>query len=163
MDSTEQQEPSADVNPPPSSVSINPTMSTGVGSGRGCSGGGIIDSLISGDRQGVGGALCNDPTGLCLVSKGKIDSSKSGVYTSIVRLASQLDSGGEGEVPLISIETDKAALLVKEYDGHTVAIRVPVSAIADERSGDMGAENSSEGCGSGPTIEKTDGLEVSEF
>lgn len=87
----------------------------------------LVDSLISGDREGVGGILCNDPSGLCLASKGSIDASNSGVYTSLVRLASQLKNKGEAtdSSPLITIECDTSAILVKEYDGHTVALRVP--------------------------------------
>ena len=61
-----------------------------------------------------GGALCNDQNGQCLGSRGNIDASKSGVYTAIAKLASQLDSTMDGsgsnlrEVPLISIQTEKA-------------------------------------------------------
>jgi hypothetical protein len=97
----------------------------------------LVNSLVSGDRQGVGGILCNDSSGLCLSSKGEIDSSNSGVYTNLVRLASQLQQQGEAtdSAPLITIETDDSALLVKEYDGHAVALRVPsTSAAAKEAS-----------------------------
>lgn len=86
---------------------------------------GLIESLLSGDAKGIGGALCNDPNGMCLGSRGDIDDSKSGVYTSLVKLASQLRPGSEP--PLITIEYEKAALMVKEYDGHAVALRVPVT------------------------------------
>ena len=134
-----------------------------------------VESLLSGDRVGIGGILCNDPNGLCLISKGKmtgsreattedteninptssvsgtasgagngnVDEDKSGCYTSLVRLASQLQDfqqqqqQEEGDLgssatatstgtPLITIETDIDAILVKEYDGgHTIAMRVP--------------------------------------
>jgi hepatitis B virus X-interacting protein len=86
---------------------------------------GLIESLLSGDGKGVGGALCNDQNGMCLGSRGDIDASKSGVYTSLVKLASQLDPGSEA--PLITIEYEKVALLVKGYDDHAVALRVPVT------------------------------------
>jgi hypothetical protein len=94
----------------------------------------LVNSLVSGDRQGVGGILCNDSSGLCLSSKGEIDSSNSGVYTNLVRLASQLQQQGEAtdSAPLITIETDASALLVKEYDGHAVALRVPSTSAAKE-------------------------------
>lgn len=104
--------------------SVNDTDGERGSSGKGTRDG-LVQSLLSGDGKGVGGALCNDPDGMCLGSRGDIDDSKSGVYTSLVKLASQLDPGSEP--PLITIETDKAALLVKEYDGHAVALRVPVT------------------------------------
>eukprot|EP00567_Pseudictyota_dubia_P003805 CAMPEP_0197446384 /NCGR_PEP_ID=MMETSP1175-20131217/11349_1 /TAXON_ID=1003142 /ORGANISM="Triceratium dubium, Strain CCMP147" /LENGTH=110 /DNA_ID=CAMNT_0042977491 /DNA_START=43 /DNA_END=375 /DNA_ORIENTATION=- len=73
------------------------------------------------------GVLCNDPSGLCLGFRGSVDSSKSGTYTSIARLAAQLDgSNGGVDIPLVSVETDKAATLIKEYDGHAVVLRTPV-------------------------------------
>ena len=88
-----------------------------------------IDALLAVGRGG--GALCNDPTGLCLGSRGLINTSKSGIYTTIAKLASQLDSStggtsGNSEIPLITMETEEAAYLIKEYDGHTVTLRVPV-------------------------------------
>jgi hypothetical protein len=94
----------------------------------------LVDSLVTGDRQGLGGILCNDPSGLCLSSKGEIDHSNSGVYTNLVRLASQLRQQGEAtdSAPLITIETDSSALLVKEYDGHAVALRVPSTSASTE-------------------------------
>mmetsp|Transcript_7235 Transcript_7235/g.10222 ORF Transcript_7235/g.10222 Transcript_7235/m.10222 type:complete len:145 (-) Transcript_7235:115-549(-) len=107
--------------------------------GNDSSGDPLVESLLSVDRGGgessggsgsatTGGALCNDPSGLCLGSRGAIDSSKSGIYTSLVRLAAQIDHGGDtNDVPLITIETKDSAVLVKEYDGHTVALRVPVT------------------------------------
>uniref|UniRef100_A0A6S9CT86 Late endosomal/lysosomal adaptor and MAPK and MTOR activator 5 n=1 Tax=Ditylum brightwellii TaxID=49249 RepID=A0A6S9CT86_9STRA len=85
-----------------------------------------------------GGALCNDLSGLCLGARGEIETSKSGVYTSIARLASQLDSGREGgDVPLITIQTNRSALLIKEYYGHAVVLRVPTDA---EAEGDISEE-----------------------
>ena len=39
----------------------------------------------------IDGILCNDPSGLCLMSKGTMkDNEDSGAYTSLARLASQL-------------------------------------------------------------------------
>jgi hypothetical protein len=57
----------------------------------------------------------------------------SGVYTSLVRLASQLQPQAQMQslnnetppAPLITIETDATSILVKEYDGRVVAMRVP--------------------------------------
>jgi hypothetical protein len=103
----------------------------------------LAESLLTGERAGVGGFLCNDPNGLCLVAKGKMmtndpTNSNSGVYTSLVRLASQLQehqlqrpsvikesTTHNSSSTLITIETDTTAILVKEYDGYAVAMRVP--------------------------------------
>ena len=103
-----------------------------------------------------GGALCNDQNGLCLGYQGDINATNSGVYTSIAKLASQLDSTVDGSgnntnnqqqaVPLVTIQTDKAALLVKEYGGRTVVFRVPSE---PEKSDDVGAEDNADGQGGG--------------
>lgn len=100
---------------------------------------GLVQSLLTGDREGIGGATCNDRDGLCLGSRGAMNANTSGVFTSLVKLASQLDPGGEP--PLITIETDKAALLVKEYDGHAVALRVPVTGNAGTSGTSAAATN----------------------
>jgi Ragulator complex protein LAMTOR5 len=100
----------------------------------------LFDSIVLGDRQGVGGLLCNDPSGLCLAADGAMDAKDAGTYTSLVRLASQLQAAGSRTsssssryvAPLITIETGSAAILVKEYDGHAVAIRVPRTASTEE-------------------------------
>lgn len=82
----------------------------------------------------IDGILCNDPSGLCLMSKGTMkDNEDSGAYTSLARLASQLSflqqqqvtNMSNGESPLITIETDTSRILIKEYDGHAVAMKVP--------------------------------------
>jgi len=49
----------------------------------------------------------------------------AGSYASLVRLASQLSPQAEGNMPLITLESESFAVLVKEYDGRTVAIQVP--------------------------------------
>jgi hypothetical protein len=99
----------------------------------------IVEALITGEgRVGVGGIVANDMNGLCLISKGNnfMDSNDTGVYTSLTRLASQLTPYQQASMnnntatnpssPLISIEMEgPASLLIKEYDGHTVAIKVP--------------------------------------
>eukprot|EP00980_Cylindrotheca_fusiformis_P002252 scaffold517_cov119-Cylindrotheca_fusiformis.AAC.35 len=90
----------------------------------------LVESLLSGDRAAIDGISCNDPNGLCLISGGNIDGgNESGSYTSLVRMASQLYPHNEGtlasEAPLVKIETDAANILVKEYDGHAVAMKVP--------------------------------------
>jgi hepatitis B virus X-interacting protein len=91
-----------------------------------------------------GGVLCNDQNGLCLGFRGDIDASRSGIYTSIAKLASQLDSTVDGsgggnnsqDVPLISIQTEKSALLVKEYGERTVVFRVPAEIDKTGAAGD---------------------------
>uniref|UniRef100_A0A6U0KGZ7 Late endosomal/lysosomal adaptor and MAPK and MTOR activator 5 n=1 Tax=Minutocellus polymorphus TaxID=265543 RepID=A0A6U0KGZ7_9STRA len=96
-----------------------------------------IDMVLSRDNGDGGGALCNDPSGLNLHSRGNIDASKAGAYTSLARLAAQLDGGGGVEAPVISIETDNAATIVKEYAGHCVVMRVPASKAEEgESAGD---------------------------
>mmetsp|Transcript_14510 Transcript_14510/g.17508 ORF Transcript_14510/g.17508 Transcript_14510/m.17508 type:complete len:142 (+) Transcript_14510:79-504(+) len=119
--------------PPPIPTTTTTTNNDGSGgAGNDQSADPLVESLLSSDRDNThgaaatSGALCNDPSGLCLGSRGAIDSSKSGIYTSLVRLAAQIDHGGHtNDVPLITIETQDSAVLVKEYDGHTVALRVP--------------------------------------
>ncbi|EEC50855.1 predicted protein [Phaeodactylum tricornutum CCAP 1055/1] len=109
-----------------------PSASNGRQSGRSQSES-LIHSMVSGDRAHVGGLLCNDPAGLCLATRGNMGNEDSGTYTNLVRLASQLqpdskESSSDGAIyaaPLITIETESSAILVKEYDGHAVAIRVP--------------------------------------
>lgn len=118
------------------------------------------------------GTLCNDANGLCLGHRGTIDASHSGIYTSITKLASLLDGsmdgtsnnlgGGTGSVsangneggeeavvasPIVSIQTDKATILLKEYGGgRTVAFRVPnVAEVAEKNSNsDMGGNQAEE-------------------
>jgi hypothetical protein len=97
----------------------------------------LVESLISGDRAGVGGLLANDVNGLCLVCRGDMPMKhETGVYTNLTRLASKLtpctSAAEDGNptshtsTPLITIEMEgSASILIKEYDGHTVAIKVP--------------------------------------
>ena len=65
--------------------------------------------------------VCNDSNGLCLFQKGSLPATNN--FTSLVRLANQLNSS-EAQ-PLITIETPDSAILIKEYEGHTVAVQVP--------------------------------------
>jgi hypothetical protein len=89
----------------------------------------LVESLLSGDSATIDGILCNDPSGLCLISKGNMNcENESGAYTNLVRLASQLhpqQQAAMNEAPLITIESDSTSILVKEYDGHTVAMKAP--------------------------------------
>jgi Ragulator complex protein LAMTOR5 len=86
----------------------------------------------AGDNRKESGILCNDPNGLCIASEGSLGGGGGkhedwGVYTNMVKLASQLTGADSQSAPLITIETDQAAILVKSYEGHTVALRVPSS------------------------------------
>jgi hypothetical protein len=97
----------------------------------------LVESLLSGDRAALDGICCNDPNGLCLISKGNMNGgNESGTYTSLMRLASQLYPQQEGsmsnEAPLVNIETDSSSILVKEYHGHTVAMKVPNRVASDQ-------------------------------
>jgi hypothetical protein len=110
----------------------------------------LAEAMVSGEqRAGVGGILVNDLNGLCLVSKGSMsstaakssktsgrvsgDGNNSGIYTSLTRLASNLTpykmaimNNENPSSPLITIEMDgPASTIIKEYDGHTVAMKVP--------------------------------------
>lgn len=104
----------------------------------------LVEAMVSGERAGVGGILVNDLNGLCLISKGNMttstesaanisDGNNSGVYTSLTRLASTLTPYQTASMnnenppsPLITIEMDgPTSILIKEYDGHTVAMKVP--------------------------------------
>jgi hypothetical protein len=112
-----------------------------------------IHKLLAERMATGGGALCNDQNGLCLGYEGSIDASKSGIYTSIAKLASLLDTTidgsssnnkkntikkGNNEVPLVSIQTEQATLLVKEYGGRTIVFRVPAEDQVDNNNGSGG-------------------------
>jgi hypothetical protein len=85
-----------------------------------------ILTAIGDEREGTG-ILCNDPLGLCISSEGApIASCNLGFLTSMVHLVSQLTDANHSE-PLITIETDEASILVKSYDGHMIALKVPYS------------------------------------
>ena len=126
-----------------------------------------IQKLLAERMATGGGALCNDPNGLCLGYEGSIDASKSGIYTSIAKLAGMLSSSsssssssnnnnsnssnnnakkGNNEVPLVSIQTEGASLLVKEYGGRTIVFRVPN---ADEEMDNSNSGGGAEGGGNG--------------
>ena len=93
----------------------------------------LVGNLVTGDRAELEGISCNDPSGLCLLSKGNMSNANdSGACTTLVRLASQLQTiHANVDVPLIVIETKVNSILVKDYDGHAVAMKVQ-RAVADE-------------------------------
>ena len=88
-----------------------------------------MDTLIRREgRSKEGGVLCNDANGLCLISEGGMQGeNNSGVYSSLVKMASQLSPQSQAihNAPLITLESQSSAVLIKEYDGRTVAIQVP--------------------------------------
>ena len=109
----------------------------------------LLDSLlVTADQNATEagfGVLCNDPSGLCVSATGTFvssnstttqlhqtmdDTAASGVYTSLTKLAQQLhpDADAAAAAPLITIESDDFNLLVKEYDGHAIALKVPAAA-----------------------------------
>jgi hypothetical protein len=121
----------------------------------------FTDTNLLAERIAPGsGILCNDANGLCLGYRGTIDASQSGTYTTLTKLASLLEGsmdgtahnsggdngakGSEGEgqsaaaaaAPIVSIQTDKATILLKEYGGgRTVAVRVPNIVVVAEKNG----------------------------
>lgn len=84
-------------------------------------------------RSKVGGVMCNDSNGLCLLSEG-CTHGNPGVCTNLVRLASQLSPNDIGNVPLITLESQPSVVLIKEYDGNTVTIHVPTNEIGSDRT-----------------------------
>uniref|UniRef100_A0A7S1VT46 Late endosomal/lysosomal adaptor and MAPK and MTOR activator 5 n=1 Tax=Grammatophora oceanica TaxID=210454 RepID=A0A7S1VT46_9STRA len=91
------------------------------------------------------GMICNDPSGLCLAHRGggndnsegsispMMDPATSGVYTSLTKLASQLQPGAT-TAPVIAIETSTSTILVKDMHGHAVAIQKPREASTSSSS-----------------------------
>ena len=126
----------------------------------------LLDAMFD-TTKGDRGILCNDPTGLCIASKGHIDTENSGIYTSLMRLAAQLpevkNAAAQGASPLITIEYDSHATIVKEYDGHVVAVRVPMSSSnsADSTRSDLSAGGS--GVGSGDHLHHTTSIDSSVY
>ena len=86
--------------------------------------------------------ICNDANGLCLSGQTTCD---TGVYTSLTRLAAQLEGNtSSSSPPLITIETDSYAWLVKEYEGgQAVAMQVPVGSTVQPAPNGSSAEVSS--------------------
>ena len=110
--------------------------------------------MQAGDTREGTGILCTDASGLCLSAEGVAATPQSdeaaGTYTSLLRLASQLQ-GGVASSPLVTIETDEASTLIKSYDGgHTVALTVPNAAAASgsARQDSSGTLSQSEAAGS---------------
>ncbi len=133
---------------PPAHLPSSPVMALpSKGDAKGMSG------LLAGRLAEGGGVLCNDQNGLCLGFRGDIDASRSGIYTSIAKLASLLDSTVDGsggrnnpqDLPIVLIQTEKSALLVKEYGGRTVVFRFPSEEGKSDAGGDGGVDNEGQG------------------
>jgi len=110
-----------------------------------------------GDTREGTGILCTDASGLCLaaegVSTGNADQA-AGVYSNMVRLASQLQGGN----PLITIETDEGSTLIKSYDGgNTVALTVPNATAA---ASSTSRQDSSGGLSEQPSASSVEGEEA---
>ena len=88
---------------------------------------GKINIMTGTDMGGLSGVVLNDASGLQLASQGEaFGQMQSGVFTNLVRLSSQLQHGEESSdvAPLITVETEDALILCKEYHGHCVAATV---------------------------------------
>jgi hypothetical protein len=82
-----------------------------------------------------------------------------------MRLASKLpevkSASDSGASPLITIEYESHAIIVKEYDGHVVALRVPMSSgnSADSTRSDLSANES--GVGSSDNLHHANSIDSS--
>lgn len=97
----------------------------------------LVKSMISGERENIGSVLVNDQNGLSLLDTTAVDGKQSnnkisGMYTSLTRLSSALTPCSKNQPndtsspPLITIEMEGlSSVLIKEYEGHAVAIKVP--------------------------------------
>jgi hypothetical protein len=125
-------------------------------------------------RNNVGGIVVNDPNGLCVVHRGTVlvDGNDTGVFTSLTRLARRLGPNHDGGIdtnaaapaaaasgPLITLEYDEAAsigaasaILLKDYDGHAVAFRVPkTDAAASHETGRAAGGDGQNAANTAPT------------
>jgi hypothetical protein len=114
----------------------------------------------AGDHREGTGILCTDASGLCVASEGSIDVGASGVYTNMVRLASKLQGYSREAEPIITIETDESTTLIKSYDGHTVALKVPTATASSHvtSSGEnaAGSESGSDNMNNTPSNSEID-------
>ena len=89
-----------------------------------------------------GSMVVNDPSGLCLVNKGSI-TDNTGALTNLTRLAQQLQSNENTSNPLIALEYASTSILLKDYDGHAVAVQVDKKT-PNEQEGDGGGSAATE-------------------
>ena len=86
----------------------------------------LIIKMIEGTESSQG-VMCCDQNGLCLKQKGDINSELSGNYTSMIRLASQLQGFEPSSSVMITMEAAESATVVKQYDGHTIVMKAHTS------------------------------------
>mmetsp|Transcript_30139 Transcript_30139/g.87788 ORF Transcript_30139/g.87788 Transcript_30139/m.87788 type:complete len:83 (-) Transcript_30139:138-386(-) len=65
--------------------------------------------------------LCNDSNGLCLLSNAELDPATAGAFTTLLEHAAALAPEMEGNATIL-IETDTRNIVVRDYDGLTVAV-----------------------------------------
>lgn len=76
-----------------------------------------LDDILA--KPGVTGVLCADENGLCLASKGVIDSSSSGSLVHLMQLASKLEPSRS---PILRLESEAKDILVQSDGGLTLAV-----------------------------------------
>ena len=84
--------------------------------------------------------LLADPNGLCLKKNGDINPDTAAHYTSMIRLASQLQGFEQNSSVSISIETDQSTTMVKQYDDMTMVFKAPSKMGVDGSSGAVVAD-----------------------
>uniref|UniRef100_A0A2L2Y275 Late endosomal/lysosomal adaptor and MAPK and MTOR activator 5 n=1 Tax=Parasteatoda tepidariorum TaxID=114398 RepID=A0A2L2Y275_PARTP len=70
-------------------------------------------------KPGVTGVLIADQNGLCLGSKGSIDSSVSGSLVHLMQLAKKLEPT---KSPILKLEADISSIIIKSDDKITLAL-----------------------------------------
>ena len=68
----------------------------------------------------IAGMLCADSNGLEIASKGELVGSNAGRFVSLTRLAGSLHP--DQQTPNVLIETQTRNIVVKDYDGMTIAM-----------------------------------------
>jgi hypothetical protein len=99
--------------------------------------------------------LCVDSSGLCLAATGDFKEEDAGIYHNLVHMASQLSAAAKQNprinnnnvdiTPVIRIETDDGCTLVKTYEAHTVAVRIPARGGPPLSDGSDGADTAAPG------------------
>jgi Ragulator complex protein LAMTOR5 len=100
-----------------------------------------IMPTLEGDASSSG-LVVNDPMGLCIVAEGSLTSDQAGVFTNLLHLAAQLPTSptATSELPsptmevsattgklnssTVTIEMEDASIVIKNYDGYTLALEL---------------------------------------
>ncbi|BES98559.1 Hypothetical protein NTJ_11375 [Nesidiocoris tenuis] len=77
-----------------------------------------FDELMK--NENVTGYIATNDNGLCLMASPNVNEELSGVWYSIARLASQIESGGED--PLINFQGETKQCLIKKEDSVTTTV-----------------------------------------